>query len=369
MRPEDLRGLFPALERVVYLNTATAAPGSRPVLEAVRRAQAEWEAGEFSWQGWEGEGEATRELFGKMVGGRGEDVALVSSVAEAAATVAASLPAGRVVVGSREFRSNSWPWLALRDRGFEVVEVPAREEVVTSEAIIDAIDDRTVLVAATEVQSSNGFRVDLPAIGTRCRETGARLFVDLCQSLGALAFDVDTTGTDYAAAHGYKWLLSPRGAGWLWVRPERLAELAPLAPSWKTAEDPYADYFGGPYAPAATTRRLDATLAWFSWPGARAALELLGSMDPGAVEARCLGLSRAFREEAAGRGLVLVPEEVPTQIVSVRVEDPGALRERLLDRRIIGAVRGGSFRLGFHAYNDESDVAAALDALADGSGG
>jgi hypothetical protein len=30
---------------------------------------------------------------------------------------------------------------------------------------------------------------------------------------------------------------------------------------------------------------------------------------------------------------------------------------------VIGAVRGGSLRLGFHAYNDESDVSTALDAL------
>jgi selenocysteine lyase/cysteine desulfurase len=369
VRPDELRALFPALERIVYLNTATAAPGSRPVLEALRRAQMEWEAGEFSWQGWESEGEVTRELFGGLVGGQAKDVALVSSVAEAAATVAASLPPGKVVVGAREFRSNSWPWLALRDRGFEVVEVPAREEVITSEAIIDTIDDRTVLAAVTEVQSSNGFRVDLPAIGQRCRETGARLFVDLCQSLGALDFDVDATGTDYAVAHGYKWLLAPRGAGWFWVRPDRLGELSPLAPSWKTAEDPYADYFGGPYAPASTARRLDASLAWFSWPGAKAALEMIRSMETQAVEARCLGLSRSFREEGVNRGLVLVPEELPTQIVSVRVEDPGALRRRLLDRKVIGAVRGGSLRLGFHAFNDETDVEAALDALGKGSGG
>ncbi len=357
------RAAFPALERVTYLNTATASPGAVPVLEAIRRVQAEWEAGEFSWQGWEADGEATRELFARLVGGRGDEVALVSSVAEAAATVAATLPPGRVVVGEREFASNLFPWLALRNRGFEVVEVRARDDVVPTEALVESATDGTVLVAVTEVQSSNGFRVRLNELGAGCRQVGARLFVDVAQSLGALRFDAADAGADYVAGHGYKWLLGPRGAAWLWVRPERLAELEPLAPSWKTVADPYAEYYGGPLEPASTARKLDATLAWFSWPGARAALELLASLDEDAVERRCLELAGTFREEAARRGFALTPEEVPSQIVGVRVPDPKGARERLLERKVIAAVRADLLRLGFHAYNDESDVATALDAL------
>src|SRR5918992_574151 len=140
----------------------------------------ERESGEFSWQGWEEEADATREIFARLIGDRDGPVSLVSSVAEAAATVAASLTSGRVVVGAREFQSNLFPWLALRDRGFDVVEVPADGDgVVRTDALVEAIDRRTVLVAVTEVQSSNGFRVRLQDLGARCREVGARLFVDL----------------------------------------------------------------------------------------------------------------------------------------------------------------------------------------------
>jgi selenocysteine lyase/cysteine desulfurase len=192
---------------------------------------------------------------------------------------------------------------------------------------------------------------------------GARMFVDLAQSLGALRFDVDEARADFVAAHGYKWLLAPRGAAWLWVRPELLGRIQPLAPSWKTVADPYADYYGGPMVLPDHGRRLDATLAWFSWAGARTALDLVSSLDADEVEARCLGLAGAFRDQAAIRGFTLVPEEVPSQTVGVRLPDPRAVRDRLLERRVIGSVREGSLRLGFHAYNDESDVEAALEAL------
>ena len=360
MNLEELRGLFPALERVTYLNTATTAPASTPVLEAFRRVQDEWASGEFSWQAWEGEAEATRDLFAKLVGGEGEQVALLGNVAEAAATVAASLEGGKVVVGSREFQSNLLPWLALERRGFDVVQVPATDGVVRTQALVDAIDDATTLVAVSDVQSANGFRVHLAEVVEACKRRGARLFVDAIQSLGALQF---VPGADYVAAHAYKWLLGPRGATWLWVSPELLDDLHPLAPSWKTVPEPYADYYGGPIELPRHARRADMPLAWQVWPGAKAALDTIARLDAEEAERRCLSLAGRFREEAAARGFSLVPEDAPSQIQALSVPDPAALKARLAERMVIGAIRGGSLRLGFHAFNDESDLEAALDAL------
>jgi len=357
-----LRSLFPALTQVTYLNTPTAAPAARPVLEAVREAEDAWSSGRFDWLAWERQAEQTRSSFAQIVGGQPEDVALVNSVSEAASTVAAGLPPGRVVVGEREFRSNLFPWLALAERGFEVVEVKASEGVVSTERLCEAITPGTLLAVVTEVQSASGFRVRLPAIGARCHEVGARFFVNLTQSLGALRFDA-ACGADYVAAHGYKWLLAPRGTTWLWVKPGRLSEIRPLAPGWKSVELPFADFYGGPFAPAAGARRLDASLAWFSWVGARAALDLLASFDAEAIEARCLSLAQSFREAAAQRGFRLAPAEVPSQTAAIHVPDPESLHARLEKRRVIASVRGGSLRLGFHAYNDESDLAAVLEAL------
>ena len=360
----ELRRLFPALSKVVYLNNATSAPGAAPVVDALRRAEDAWASGRFDWQAWEADAEATRPLFARLVGGKPEEVALVSSFAEAAASVAASLQPGRIVVGAREFRSNLFPWLALSRRGFAIVEVPPAGGVVSTEALCSAIQPGTALVAVSEVQSTNGFRVNLAALGDRCREVGARLFVDVTQSLGVLRFDADA-GVDYVAAHGYKWLLAPRGASWLWARPEHVPGLFPLAPSWKSVASPFADYYGGTIESllAPTARRLDASLAWFAWAGAREALTIIASMDAESVERHCLGLAETFRRAATERGLAVSPAELPSQILALSVPDPETLRARLSERGVIASVRGDSLRLGFHAYNDESDVAVALDAL------
>jgi selenocysteine lyase/cysteine desulfurase len=359
----EFRGQFPALERYAWLNTPTVPPGNVPTLDALRRVIGEWERGEFSWQAWEREAHATRERFAELVGARAADIALIHAMVEGAATVAASLPPGKVVVGAWEFRSNLFPWLALRDKGFEVVEVEPRDGVIATEALVENVDDRTVLVAVSEVQSSNGYRVDLPTLTERCREVGARVYVNLTQSLGALRFDVADARPDFAAVHGYKWMLGPRGAGWLYVRPDRLDEVGPLEASWKSVPEPHEDYYGGPLELASEARKLDTSLPWFSWPGALASLDLLLSLDREAVENRCLGLASAFREAAGERGFRMVPQEVPSQTVSLEVSDPEGVRQRLQERDVVGAVRGGNVRLGFHAFNVESDVERALEAL------
>lgn len=300
-------------------------------------------------------------MFGGLVGGREEHVALLGSVSEAAATVAQSLqPPGKVVVGAREFQSNLLPWLALERRGFDVVQVPAADGVVRTEALVKAIDAETTLVAVSDVQSATGFRVHLEDIVSACKQHGAKLFVDAIQSLGALRF---VPGADFVAAHAYKWLLGPRGATWLWISPDRLEELTPLAPSWKTVPEPYADYYGGPVELPLHARRVDLPLAWQIWPAVLAALRTITAPDAAEIEQHCLSLARAFRDEATSRGFPMVPEEAPSQIVALGVPDPTALQARLKKHRVIAAVRGGSLRLGFHAYNDESDVATALDAL------
>jgi selenocysteine lyase/cysteine desulfurase len=298
-----------------------------------------------------------------MIGGRPKDVALISSVSEGAATVASCIPAGRVVVGAREFQSNLFPWLALHRRGFEVAEAPAIDSVVSTEALVKAIDDATVLVAVSEVQSSNGYRIELEAGAERCREVGARLFVNLTQALGVLRFDLARARPDFVVAHGYKWMLGPRGAAWLWVSPDRLDEMEPLMPSWQSPADPYAEYYGGPIDLAPDAGKLDTSMAWFPWVGARAALDLLLSLDAEAVESRALELARTFRDAVREKGFRTVPEEMPSQIVALSVADPNGLRERLRARKVQAAVRGDFLRLGFHGFNDQSDVDAGLEAL------
>jgi selenocysteine lyase/cysteine desulfurase len=327
-----------------YLDTGTYALPPRSTLWALEQALVGWRTRQ-RWRDWEEDAEACRALFARFVGARPEDVALVSAVSAGAGIVAASLPAGpgdNVVLYERDFMSVVLPWRGLRARGVELRLLPL-------ERLADGIDERTALVAVSSVQSADGAVADLEAL----KGTGARLFVDGTQAVGAVRTDVD--GVDYLVSHAYKWLLSPRGLAFLYVRPERRAEIEPWTAGWKSCPQPYEDYYGFPEL-TDDARRLDVSVPWFAAAGARRSLELLVSLGAGRIAEHNLALAERFAAE-----LGLAAPSSP--ILRVDVGDAEAAVDRLRAAGVACSARGGSVRLCFHLYNEPEDVDPALEAL------
>jgi selenocysteine lyase/cysteine desulfurase len=235
-----------------------------------------------------------------------------------------------------------FPWRPLAERGVELRRVPL-------ERLVDAVDDRTALAAFSLVQSADGRVADLDGL----KATGVRLFIDGTQAVGGSA--VDLRGIDYLVAHSYKWLLSPRGLAFFYVRPERLAELTPWLAGWKSRSDPFGDYYGAPEL-ASDAHRLDISIPWFSAAGARPSLTLIAELGAEAVAGNNLGLARSF---CAALGL----PEPASPIVRVQVADPEEAVERLRRAGVSCSARSGSIRFAFHLYNEQADVELALEAL------
>jgi len=352
--------MFPALARQAWLDTAASAPGATPVTSALASAIASWHEGLLGAADWEAAAPRVRVAFARYLNVREEHVALMGSVAEAAATVAASLPSrdGTIVVDDGEFRSNLFPWLALGAHGYRIIRVAAGA-MGRTEALLRAIDERTTLIAVSHVLSADGERADLTRLRAAADAVGARIFADVTQSLGVLGCGVAASSLDYLAAHGYKWLLCPRGAAWL-VTPH-YAELRPLMPSWKSAAD--GGYFGGALRLADGAARCDTSPAWLSWIGAEAAIGLLSALPAEAVERHSLGLASAFRDGAVQAGAMPVSTGRPSHIVAVRVQNPDSVSARLRTAGVRARMLGDRLRVGFHYFNNDEDVETALRAL------
>src|SRR5215471_10778248 len=152
MTSGTFRAMFPALTQQVWLDTPASAPGATPVTSALTSAITGWHEGSLGAADWERAAPRARAGFAGYLGVPESSVALMGSVAEAAATVAASLPGGggTIVVGDGEFQSNLFPWLALEARGYRVVRVPSGGAGRT-ESLLAAITRQTVLVAVSHV--------------------------------------------------------------------------------------------------------------------------------------------------------------------------------------------------------------------------
>ncbi len=173
--------------------------------------------------------------------------------------------------------------------------------------------------------------------------------VDATQAIGWLP--LDASRFDVVAAHGYKWLMSPRGTAFMAIRPERLADVTPHTAGWYAGEDPLATFFGPPLRLAKSARRLDTSPAWFMWVATAPALATIERIGVEAIHEHDLALANAFR---AGLGLQ------PSNSAIVFSDVEGAA-EKLADAGIQAAVRGGRLRTSWHVYNTMADVERTLD--------
>ena len=111
-----------------------------------------------------------------LLGAEPSDVALIASVSAAAGLVAAQFGPGRagqnVVIGEREYSSNHFPWRLLARKGYDVRQVPFRNGGLEPDDIAQHVDEGTVLVAFSGVQTATGHRSDIAAISAIARRRG-----------------------------------------------------------------------------------------------------------------------------------------------------------------------------------------------------
>ncbi len=321
-----------------YLNTAGIGIPSVAVADAVTAAVADWRTGAGRPAHFDEPVAAARAAFGRLVGFGADRVAIGGSVSGCVSLVAAGLPArSRVLVAAGEFTSLTWPFVT---RGHEVTEV--------APADLGARAGEFDVVAVSVVQSADGAIADLDALRA-AGVSGTVVVLDVTQSAGW--FDADLSFADAVVGGSYKWLLSPRGAAWLALAPDR--ELPAEQAGWYGGDDPRTSVYGLPLRLSGDARGLDTSPAWYCHAGAAVALPWLAGLDRAAVHAHCAGLGDALR---VGLGLA------PTGSAIVSVTTPGA-QERLAAAGVVSSARAGAARLAFHLYNTDADVAAALDAL------
>jgi kynureninase len=134
----------------------------------------------------------------------------------------------------------SYVWQAERRRGAEVVVVPSDDGIrVDTGRLCEAIDERTLIVPISHVLFRSSAVKDVPAIVARARAVGAMVLLDCYQSAGTLPFDVTQLGVDFACGGSVKWLCGGPGAAYLYVRPDRIRQLAPRATGWFGHERPF----------------------------------------------------------------------------------------------------------------------------------
>jgi selenocysteine lyase/cysteine desulfurase len=315
-----------------------------------------------------------RELSAGLLHARVEEIALMVNTSYGINLAARSLPLspGDVVLTyDGEFPANIYPWMALASRGITLERIPLRDRLPDEERLLESLDRPGVrVVAVSWVQFATGYRTDLARLGRACRERGIYLVVDAIQGLGGATLDVRSVPVDVLACGAQKWLLSPWGTGFVYVREELVRQLEPQTVGWMSmaASEDFTRLTDYEYKFWGDARRFEViTLPFQDFAGLNASLELLHELGPAAVAAHVEDLATRLVQAAESRSdLRLVTPADPSHragVISIAPADPRAASARLTKAGVIHALRENAIRLSPHCYNTEAEIDAALEVL------
>jgi selenocysteine lyase/cysteine desulfurase len=373
------RELFDIPDDVAYFNCASLAPQLKAAREAAasglaRRARP-WSVTSADWFT---EAEERRALFARLAGVDPDGVALVPATSYGLAVAAANLtarPGQRVLALAEDYPSNWYTWQRFAGRtGAEVVAVERRDGQGWGEAVVEAVDERTAVVAVLAAHWTDGGAVDLHAIAARARQVGAALVVDASQALGAMPLELAAIRPDFLVSVGYKWLLGPIALGYLYVaEPHR--DGVPLEENWISrlgSEDfgALADHQDR-YQPGARRFDVGQRTHFETTPMAVATLRQLLDWEVPRIAATLGQVTGRIQREVEAIGLRLTTADRVPHMLGIALPDRSrdAVAGALARAGVFAGVRGSSLRVSPHLWTTDQDIDRLVDALATATNG
>ena len=317
-----------------------------------------------------------RELTARLIGASAGEIALMTNTSWGVNLAAYSLPLGPgdIVLGSQgEFPANVYPWMAAaKARGFRFELLPLDGSTVDENAVMRRIgsDSRVKCVALSWVSFWSGSRIDLGRIGAACRARGIWFAVDAIQGLGAVELDLRSTPVDIVSSGAQKWLCSPWGSGFSYVRKELVPTLEPPAAGWlaQASSGDFGRFLD--YDPAWHTdaRRFEVgTIPYQDIVGMNASLGLFLELGPARIAAHVRALTTRLVEWAqTAEGVRLLTPVAPERragIVAFATTDLDRDSRRLKQAKVTHSVREGAIRLAPHFHNSMAEVERVIDVL------
>jgi selenocysteine lyase/cysteine desulfurase len=368
------RHLFGIPDNICYLNTAYMSPQ----LESVRRAGHEAvdlksEPWRLADEHWFGRVEGARERFARIIGATANDIALVPSASYAIGTAARNCPVDNgqtIVLVADQFPSCVYPWRRkIEETGGEILTVARPGDLDWTAAILEQIDGRCAVVALPAFHWTDGGLIDLVEIGRAARTVGAKLVLDLSQSVGASPIDVAEVDPDWISAPTYKWLLGPYSAGFLYVDP-RNHEGRPLEENWiaRSGSDDFSRLveYQDHYREGARRYDVGERSNFVLLPMVNAALDQLLSWGVDRIASTLHQTNIRIEEIAAEVGFQALPAALRSPHI-LGLTRKGGLSNDLVagfrEHSVHVGIRGDALRVAPHLHVTDDDLDRFRDAL------
>ncbi|MGK2935749.1 MAG: aminotransferase class V-fold PLP-dependent enzyme [Gemmatimonadaceae bacterium] len=369
-----LRSEFPILERSTYLVSNSLGPMPRTVPAKLAEYAAAWgDHGVKAWNfGWWEMPVTVGNVIAPLIGAGENEVVMLPNVTIAQSVVFSALDfppeRNRIVMTGLDFPSVRYAAHEMATRlGAEVVTVLSDDGIgIETERVLEAIDERTRLVAVSHVLFRSAYVMDAERICRRAREMGALVALDAFHSVGIIPVDVKALGVDFLTGGVLKWLCGGPGGCFLYVSPAIRDTLSPALTGWQAHEEPFQ------FDP---TMRF--TTGAFRWLNGTPVIPALYAAAEGPKIVQRAGVDSVRRkskrqtarliELADERGYrVRAPRDPERRGGTVAVDLPNAefvardlvSQEILIDYRV-----GAGIRIAPHFFTEDSELDTVFDAI------
>jgi kynureninase len=275
----------------------------------------------------------------------------------------------RIVCPEMDFPSMVYLYREQERLGFELAVVPSEPDLtVRTDRMLDAIDERTAIVALSHVLFRTSYVMDVAPIVERAHRVGAPVILDTYQSAGIIPVDVTALGVDFAVGGCLKWLCGGPGNAFLYTRPDLIGSLSPRFHGWVGHQHPFA-FDPHRFEPRADAMRMmNGTPSIPAYYAALAGLEIVGTIGVARIREKSVRMTARLLELVDGHGFRSLASREPDRLAgTVAVDVPDALPvARALKSRdfVIDYRPGVGIRISPHFYNTLDEIERVMSELA-----
>jgi isopenicillin-N epimerase len=377
----NLKSSFLLDPNIIFLNNGSFGACPRPVFEVYQSWQRRLEQQPVLFLNREITSlqQEARQALAAYLHTSADNLAFVPNATHGVNIIARSLALSEgdeILTSDHEYGAMDYTWEFIgKKTGAKIVHqpiaLPARSSTEMAEQFWHGVTPRTKAIFLSHISSPTALRLPIEAICARARQAGILSIIDGAHAPGQIPLDLDSVGADFYIGNCHKWMLSPKGAGFLYARPEVQPLVEPLIVSWGYHATPqntygtqYLDYqsWTGTYDPA----------AYFSVP---AAIQFMEENYWPRVRSECHRLLRSAIERICTLvnmeplypfdsdlyfqlGIAPLPVNTNIEALKIRLYEEYRIEVPLME------WNGRKFvRISVQAYNTQEDLDALINGL------
>jgi isopenicillin-N epimerase len=376
-----LKQLFLLEPGIIFLNHGSFGATPRPVFEVYQEWQLRLERQPVRFLGRELSRHLTqaRQALAEYVNASPMELAYIPNATHGVNIIARSLdlrPGDEILSTDHEYGAcdNAWEYICRRSGARylrQPLPLPAASPDEMLERLWSGVTPSTRLITLSHITSPTALRLPVEAVCRRAREAGILTFIDGAHAPGQIPLDLSALGADFYTGNCHKWLMAPKGSGFLYARLDRQELVEPLVVSWGWGENSSLD-FGSRYLDLLQWTGTQDFSAALSVP---AAIEFQAQQDWPSVRITCQELLRQALEGL--QSLTGLPSNYPEECLTYvqmasallpPLADLEGLKVRLYeDYRVEVPLLNWNgrhwIRLSVQGYNSQQDIRILLEAL------